>query len=83
MQVADDFAHLRGQMLRGIRGQRLFRLMQLYNGQVGQMQEVVDGRRPDGDMLVGHCNVERQRARNRADILGLGFPPLVFYICGS
>ena len=28
--------------------------MQLYDGQVGQMYEVVDGWRLDGDMLIGH-----------------------------
>ena len=54
MQVADDFAHLHGQMLCGIRRQRLFRLVQLYDGHVGQMYEVVDGWCLDGDMLIGH-----------------------------
>ena len=52
--IADDFAHLHGQMLCGIRRQRLFRLVQLYDGQIGQMYEVVDGWCLDGDMLIGH-----------------------------
>jgi len=59
VQVADDFAHLRGQVPCGVQGQRLLRLVQLYDGQVGQVDEVVDGRCLDGDMLVGHCNVEK------------------------
>ena len=54
MKIADDFAHLHGQMLCGIRRQRLFRLVQLYDGQIGQMYEVVDGWRLDGDVLIGH-----------------------------
>ena len=44
VQVADDFAHLRGQVPCGVRGQRLLRLVQLHDGQVGQVYEVVDGR---------------------------------------
>ena len=48
MKIADDFAHLHGQVLCGIRRQRLFRLVQLYDGQVGQMYEVVDGWCLDG-----------------------------------
>ena len=54
MKIADNFAHLHEQMLCGICGQCLFRLMQLHDGQVGQMYEVVDGRCFDGDVLVGH-----------------------------
>ena len=54
MKIADDFAHLHGQVLCGIRGQRLFRLMQLYDGKIGQMYEVVDGWCLDGDMFIGH-----------------------------
>ena len=43
MKIADDFAHLREQMLCGIRRQCLFGLVQLNDGQIGQMYEVVDG----------------------------------------
>ena len=61
VQVADDFAHLRGQVPCGVQGQRLLRLVQLHDGQVGQVYEVVDGRRLDGDVLIGHRSVEKQR----------------------
>ena len=54
MQVADDFAHLYGQMLCGIWRQRLFRLVQLDDRQIGQMYKVVDGWCLDGDVLIGH-----------------------------
>ena len=54
MNIADDLAHLSGQLLCGIWGQRLFRLMQLYDRQVGQMYKVVDGRCFDGDMFIGY-----------------------------
>ena len=54
MEIADDFAHLHEQVLCGIRGERLFRLMQLHNGQVSNMYEVVDRGSLDGDMLVGY-----------------------------
>ena len=48
MKIADDFVHFREQMLCGIRSQRLFWLMQLYDGQVGQMYEVAHGGCLDG-----------------------------------
>ena len=70
MQVADDFAHLRGQVPGGVRGQRLLRLVQLYDGQVGQVDEVVDRRRLDGDVLVGHQAVAVDVARGGDDIDG-------------
>ena len=54
MKIADDFTHFQKQMLCCVGRQRLFRLMQLHDGQVGQMYEVVDGRSLNGDMLVGH-----------------------------
>ena len=44
VQVADDFAHLREQVPGGIRSERLLRLVQLHDGHVGQVHEVVDGR---------------------------------------
>ena len=54
LQIGDDFAHFHEQMLCGIGGQGLFRLMQLHDGQVGQMYEVVDGWRLDGDVFICH-----------------------------
>ena len=54
MQIADNLAHFHDQMPRGFRGQGLFRLSQLYDGHVGQMNEVVDGWSLYGDMLIGH-----------------------------
>ena len=54
LKTIDDFTHLREQMQCGIRRQRLFRLMQLYDRQIGQMNKVVDGWRLDGEVLIGH-----------------------------
>ena len=54
MKIADDFTHFHEQMLCCFGRQRLFRLVQLYDGHVGQMYEVVDGWNLDGDMLIGH-----------------------------
>ena len=54
MNIADYFLHFCYQMLGGIWGQCLLRLMQLHDRQVGQMYEVVDGWGLDSDMLIGH-----------------------------
>ncbi len=57
MKIADDLTHFRDEMLSTVCGQCLFRLMQLYDGQVGQMYEVADGWCLDGDMFIGHQTV--------------------------
>ena len=54
LQVTDDFAHLRGQVAGGVGRQRLFRLVQLHDGQVGDMHEVVERGCIYGSVLVGH-----------------------------
>ena len=54
MNITDDFAHFYYQMLCGICRQCLLWLVQLYDGQIGQMNEVMDGRSLYGDMLIGH-----------------------------
>ena len=54
LQVVNDFAHFHGQMLCGIGGQRLFRFIQLHDGQVGDVDEVVECGCIDGSVLVGH-----------------------------
>ena len=70
MKTVDDFAHLSGQMLCCIWGQRLFRLMQLNDGQVGQMYEVAHGWCLDGNMLVSHQTVAMKVVGNGDDVEG-------------
>ena len=70
VQVADNLAHLLEQVPGGVRGQRLLRLVQLHDGHVGQMHEVVDGRRFDSNVFIGHQAVAVDVARGGDDVDG-------------
>ena len=52
--VTDDFLHFHEQELSRIGRQGLFRLMQLYDGQVGNLNKVVDGWCLNGCLYVSH-----------------------------
>ena len=54
LQVTDDFAHFRGQMLCGIGWHCLLRFVQLHDRQVGDLHEVVECGLIHGGMFVGH-----------------------------
>ena len=68
MKTVDDIAHLLGQMLRGIRRQRLFRLMQLYDRQIGQMNKVMEGWCLNGDVFIGYQAKAMEIVRSGEDI---------------